>query len=324
MLDEAALRAHLRERGILFGAGAPQVSVLAGGVSNLVHLLEADDGRWVVKQSLARLAVADEWLADRTRLVTEGKALELAATLTPGFVPAVVDIDPDQLVLVITAAPPSWANWKEQLLAGRIDTAVADRLGTILAAWQAGTAGCERRLDDFRSREAFWQLRVDPFYLTVARRLPDVADIVRALGEELMAAPTCLVHGDFSPKNVLAGDDGLWVLDFEVAHAGDPAFDPAFLLTHLLLKSLHRRADAGAYRDAAQVFWSAYQRGATGVAAPAVAVFGHVGAMALARVDGKSPAEYLTPRSREEARRVGRALLHQRPESVSEAWEVLQ
>jgi 5-methylthioribose kinase len=154
------------------------------------------------------------------------------------------------------------------------------------------------------------------------RRRPELAEPVGEVVEQMLATTSCLVHGDFSPKNVLVGPEAsLWVLDFEVAHVGDPAFDLGFMLNHLLLKSIHRPADAERYYGCARAFLTAYADGLPGELLPPLPyLLAHVGCLALARVDGKSPAEYLTDGEREIARRVGEELLTSPPASLEGVW----
>ena len=129
------------------------------------------------------------------------------------------------------------------------------------------------------------------------------------------------MHGDFSPKNVLVGSEGLWVVDLEVAHVGDPAFDLGFMLNHLLLKSIHRPADAARYYGCAHAFLLAYADGVPDELLPPLDyVLAHVGCLAVARVDGKSPAEYLTADEQETARRIGVELLMGPPASLESVW----
>ena len=278
------------------------------------------DGRdLVVKQSLPRLRVAQEWRAKRERALTEARALELTARLTPGHIPALVDVDPVRYAVVIERAPRSWRAWKDKLLEGEVSEAVAARLGTVLAVWHAATAGDHDALAAFADVEAFDQLRVDPYYRTVARRWPELAPAIDDHVDAMLSRSACFVHGDYSPKNVLVGD-GVWVVDFEVAHTGDPSFDVAFMLNHLLLKSIHRPGDRDRYLACARAFTGAYEERAWKL--DLGYVLGHVGCLALARVDGKSSVEYLSERGRECARAAGRRLLTAPPHSLDDAWRV--
>ena len=322
-LDEDSVRDYLSSRGLDPAPGAI-VQPLGGGVSNIVLAVGEGPGAVVVKQALARLRVADHWPAPRDRAIAEAEALDLVGALTPGAAPAVLDRDPDRSTLVVERAPARWEDWKSVLLAGTIDKGVAVRLGSLLAQWHGATwqgNGLSARL---RRTERFEALRVDPYYRTVARRRPETAAAVLGHASEMMGRQLCLVHGDFSPKNVLVGPGlDFWVIDFEVAHFGDPVFDLAFLLCHLMLKSVHRPAWAAAYDACAVEFGRTYAAGVQAELAPTWAyVLGHVGCLMLARVDGKSPAEYLTADERAQVKRFGDLLLSAPPGKLEDVFEV--
>ena len=322
--DEGEVAGYLRERGIVTAAERLEVWALGGGVSNLVFAARADSGGYVVKQSLERLRVADEWLAPRERTLTEATAMRLAHGITPHAVPPLVDCDEERYARVMGLAPDGWQDWKSRLLAGHADAWVARELGSTLARWHSATAGGQGVPDRLADTAAFIALRVDPYHLEVMRRRPELAEPVGHLVEQMPRRPACLVHGDFSPKNVLVGRDALWVTDFEVAHLGDPAFDVGFLLTHLLLKSVHRPAASGGYRTCAAEFLRAYQEGLDpALAFPPDHLARHVGCLLAARVDGKSVAEYLTEGERAVVRDVAAAMLGRPAGHPDEMWEHL-
>jgi 5-methylthioribose kinase len=316
---------YLRRRGLVGADAGVQAQALGGGVSNVVLAVHVGERHMVVKQSLPRLRVADEWLAKRERVLTEAAALQLAGTLTPGAVPAVLDVDGAMCAITIQEAPREWQNWKDLLLSGAVDSTVARRLGDLLATWHRATHSNQQVAQRFTDTEAFDQLRVDPYYRTVMRRWPDLAPTMAPFVERMLDTHACLVHGDYSPKNVLVGTGGLWVLDFEVAHVGDPVFDIAFLLNHLALKAIHRPSGRGAYEQAAHAFWDTYRSGVPGDLLPPIEyVLGHLGCLMVARVDGKSPAEYLTAQEKLIARALGTRLLLQPPRRLSEVWSNLE
>ena len=308
-MDETDLVDYLIRRRLLEPNASASVVWLGGGVSAEVFAVETPGARLVVKRPLPKLRVEEEWVADSERVVTEARALRLAGRLTPGAVPAVLDLDEEERTLTLERAPWEWTNWREELLAGRIDADVGRRLGELLRVWHE--AGCT----DFPNVVAFIQLRINPFYWTVAERHRELAARIHAVAERLLSARTAFVHGDFSPKNILAaGGDALWVLDWEVAHAGHPSFDLAFMVAHLLLKSVHRPADAARYRIVAGAFLDGY-----GVDREATAE--NIGCVLLARVDGKSPADYLTEAERAAVRALGRSVLTDPPADVLDTWE---
>lgn len=315
---------YLIRRGLVTSGMPLEAVALGGGVSNVVLAVQAGGRGYVVKQSLPQLRVAEEWLAKRERVLTEAAALRWMRSVTPAAVPAVLDVDEAMWSVTIERAPTSWQDWKARLLSGVADPAVAGRLGAILAAWhtssRGGTGGAER----FGDSEAFDQLRVDPYYRTIMARHPDLAPEIAGYVRRMQATRRCLVHGDFSPKNVLLGEEGLWIVDFEVAHLGDPAFDVAFMLNHLMLKALHRPGSREGYLSCTEAFWRAYHGGVPAdFCGPGPYVYGHVACLMLARVDGKSPAEYLTSGEQTRARALACALLAAPPSTPAAAWQQL-
>jgi aminoglycoside phosphotransferase (APT) family kinase protein len=319
-LDAASCLALVREHGLTTSDDAT-VDVLAGGVSNLVIAVTDTNRRVVVKQSLERLRVTDEWHAPKERILTEAEALRLTATLTPDRVPRPLFVDPKRFVLALEGAPTSWRDWRTSLMAGNADLAIASTLGATLATWHTATLGGGLLADGFFDPRPFELLRVDPYYRTVALRMPQVAEPLDELIEAMRARRQCLVHGDFSPKNVLVGPHPAqcWVIDFEVAHFGDPSFDVAFMLSHLTLKALHRPNDSAGYDACAQAFCTTYQNHVRGELIPDWPyILRHTAGLLLARVVGKSPATYLDRAQASTAQQLGLAILNQHPAALDD------
>lgn len=324
-LDETTVLEYLRERGVL--TSKPSTArALGGGVSNIVLSIVADvpdpatgvRERLVVKQALPVLRVRDEWRAPQHRVLAEAAALRWAHQQTPERCPAVVDVDAGKMTITMTAADADWQDWKVELMTGRVDVGVAQALGEWLASWHSYSLDHERLPPRLTvDREGFEALRLGPYHETVARRKPEVAPAMRELVDRIRSTRLCLVHGDFSPKNILVGPSAqsgrnFWVIDFEVAHLGDPVFDLAFPVSHLLMKAVHRPAEAVSYDAALLALVGGYQSRVDD------ALDGHrrdgylsaqVGALLLARVFGKSPAEYLSRLERERVAALGTRLL---------------
>jgi 5-methylthioribose kinase len=228
---------------------------------------------------------------------------------------------------VIERAPGGWRPWREELLDGTADPRVAERLGCALGTWQHETAGHDDIVSGFGDTTVFTQLRVDPFHRTVAERHPDLADVIGLTVEVMTRSRACLVHGDYTPKNVLVSPDHTvtWVIDWEVAHVGDPTFDPAWMTGHLLLKAVHRRESARAYEAAARAFLNGVATALDGsLTLDSAQLVRQAGCLLLARVDGKSPVDYLTEDGKRATRELARRLLAQPPASILDAWEMLQ
>lgn len=319
-LDETICLALVREHGLMT-SDPVTVDTLDGGVSNAVFAVTDGQRRIVVKQSMERLRVSDEWRAPMERILTEAAALDLTAALTPDRVPEPLFVDPRRFVLAIDGAPAGWRDWRAALLAGDANPAIATNLATTLATWHTATVD-GRHLDDrFFDTQPLELLRVDPYYRTVARRAPEVAAPLAELINHMQSRRRCLVHGDFSPKNVLIAPDtaACWVIDFEVAHFGDPAFDVAFLLSHLTLKAVHRPADAARYDACTRAFVTAYQDAVDNQLRPDWPyVLRHTAGLLLARVLGKSPATYLDRAQAAAAWQLGLAILNHRPATVDD------
>lgn len=324
-LNASTAANYLSARGIP-QAGA-RITELGGGVSNTVLLVEADGRRFILKQALGKLRVEDDWFSDRDRVFRESSALRWAASHLPAAsVPEILFEDRENFLFAMSAAPPQSQTWKILLLRGEINGATADRVAGTLAAMARSSwrdAQCERQFGD---QTVFDQLRLDPYYRTTAVRHPDLARHFDLLMRESSARRVSLVHGDWSPKNFLVSEGAVMAIDFEVVHFGDPAFDTAFLLNHLLLKSFYRPQWKREFARLARRFWEVY---CAGIPAQAdwieAATLNHLGCLLLARIDGKSPAEYITDSVlRERIRGFARNLILSRPERVSDVFDEAQ
>lgn len=323
LLTPSSVLPYLAARGIV--GPAATAAELSGGVSNVVLRIRDGDTDLIVKQSLPRLRVAEEWLAPQERTITEAEAMVLAATVIDDGVPTIVLSDDTAFVLAMHAAPADWSDWKTQLMAGTVSDRVAARIGTITGAVHRATLDASTLSPLLRETEPFEQLRLRPYYEHTARMKPEWEPVLTELADELRANRRCLVHGDLSPKNILAPadphSDRAWVIDFEVAHRGDPRFDLAFLLTHLTMKAVHLPAHAGALDLAARSFIEAYAASAGPDLVPDVAgTMRHVGALLLARVHGKSPAEYLTTDGRAHVERLAAPALEGRVANLNDLF----
>ena len=299
------------------------VTALDGGVSNTVLLAESRSERVVVKQSLGKLRVEQDWFSERTRIFREASALRMLAALLPaGSIPTVLSEDRGNYAFVMTAAPAGARTWKSLLFDGVLNEGTAADVANILGAMIAGTWRSSEFEALFGDQTVFDQLRVDPYYRTTALRHPDLAPHFERLIDASSARRVSLVHGDWSPKNFLVSPANVMAIDFEVIHFGDPSFDAAFMLNHLLLKSYRLPQWRVRFESLAVHFWETLLR-----ALPVQsswfeqATIEHLGCLLLARIDGKSPAEYITEDElKETIRRRARDLIVQPPSTIREIF----
>jgi aminoglycoside phosphotransferase (APT) family kinase protein len=302
--------AYLVDRGLVASIDDLVAEELSGGVSASVVAVRGPGTAVVVKQALPRLRVEDEWLAKQERTDTEAAAMRLCVGLTPGHVPGVLDVDVASHVMVMELVSPASVNWQGEIAEGRVHEGDGRWAGETLGTWHAETAARDDVAAEFDDFEAFEQLRLRPFHETVMTRLPEAADAVAVRLGELRSARTCLVHGDYATKNMLVGSGGRWVLDFEVAHVGNPVFDLGFFLSFVVLSAVRWPLLAPRLETLGRGFLEGYEATAgVDFAGDQEAVTAHVACLVLARTDGTSPAQFLDEGSRTRARERGLELL---------------
>lgn len=317
----------LRRLRLVDADATPAMTPLSGGVSSDIWRVDLPGRPVCVKRALARLRVDAVWEVPVERSRFEWAWLQEAAGVDPWWVPPLVAQDPVSNCLVMGFLDPAaHPLWKAQLRRGEADEATAREVGTRLAAIHRATAGRADLRDRFDTGRIFHAIRLEPYLLATAERHPDLRPRLAGLASATAETRLALVHGDVSPKNILVGPRGPVFLDAECAWYGDPAFDIAFCLNHLLLKCLWTPpatprflasfdALAGAYLGG--VDWERREH----LDARAAAL---LPGLLLARVDGKSPVEYLTTEEdRNPVRKVARCLLRQPVTTlaaVREAW----
>ena len=299
--DEADSAAEVSEwvrtlrRAGLAQSPAPRLEALTGGVSSEIILVEDGGRRFVVKRALAKLRVRDDWFADTGRSGVEQAYLRVVGALLPSCVPRVLFADPEAGWFAMEYLGDGFVNWKSQMLAGRADSSAAQRAGEALGVVHRETWGNPAMAAEFATGPNFHQLRIEPYLETAARRVPDLAGPLLDEAARLQGTALALVHGDFSPKNILVAPDRIVLLDAEVGWFGDPVFDTAFLLNHLFLKALLHANAPDAMIGLARIFWTAYTQalGARADAGLEARTVRLLLCLMLARVHGKSPVEYL-------------------------------
>ena len=301
-------------RGALAGVDdRPSMAPLTGGVSSDIWRVDLPAGPVCVKRALAKLKVKADWRAPVGRNAYEAAWMEVARAVEPSVTPELLHLDRGAGALVMRYLDETThVLWKSELRDGRADPAFAALVGERLVRIHRATALDRELAQRFPTDRIFHDIRLEPYLLATAVAHPDLARPLKRLVRRTAATKLVLVHGDVSPKNILVGPEGPVLLDAECAWYGDPAFDLAFCLNHLLLKCLWNPAAAagflacfdalaGAYLDG--VVWEPRARLEARVATLLPGLF-------LARVDGKSPVEYLTQdEEKNRVRKVARAFV---------------
>jgi 5-methylthioribose kinase len=222
-------------------------------------------------------------------------------------------------------APEPFRNWRAVLLGGEVDPSLGEQAGRLLGTIHEATGSRPELMEPFCDRTVFEQLRVEPFYLRIQERLPDVAERVQPLIERMRTLRLALCHGDFSPKNLLLHDGRFTLVDYETGHWGDCTMDIGFFLSHLLLKAIHRSDRRESIFELTRAFWRGYESVVRWqpVAELQRAGIGHLAVCLLARVNGTSPAPYLMDeKQKENARRIARRILFDIPTTMDEALQL--
>ena len=294
--DREVLERYLLEKEIVSPGDGHNTIYCSGGVSGTVVLVERPGKAPVIlKQALPYLKTKEEWPSDPDRIVVEYTSNKIFHEIVPDCAMKMLFCDTENWIGVREAVPNDWKMWKKDLLAGILDFRIAKRSIEALAEVHRRAAGNEEVRRAFPSKKNFYDLRVDPYIVFTAAKYPGLKKEAEEVCRFLMERDITLVHSDYSPKNIMIHDDKICILDFESSHYGNPCFDLAFFFNHMLLKSRYNTAFGRAYVDMADYMAFLYlekvdyiDRDELEEMAVRTLVF-----MLLARVDGKSPAEYL-------------------------------
>lgn len=332
-MNSGAMSAHSKEHrdiaaalidmGLMQAGEQFTLETLSGGVSCDVYKVEIERrAPIVVKRALPRLRVKLDWRAPPERSAAEVAWIELVSRINPDCVPKILGEDRARHLFAMEyLAPDAYPIWKAELAGGRIETGFAADVGAALVNIHARTAGDDKIAREFANGAQFHALRLEPYLLFTAGRHPDLADAIANVSAEIAKARIALMQGDISPKNILCGPNGPVFLDAETACYGDPAFDLAFCLNHFLLKSVWRPQWKDRYAQAFASMRGSYLAGVTWE--EATEIDGRAARLLpmlfLARVDGKSPVEYLTEEADKSfVRATARAMIQRAPANLEE------
>lgn len=316
----------LQELG-LSNSSALQGSPLTGGVSSDIWCIETENGLVCAKRALSKLRVVADWRAPVERNLYEARWLQVAHLASAGCAPELLGQHAELGVLVMRYLPPAdFRLWKKELHAGHVEPTTAKELGQILSSIHSYAAKRPELAQEFPTEKIFFEIRLAPYLIATAEQHPNLASALLALVAQTQKNAKTLVHGDVSPKNILLGAHGPVLLDAECATWSDPAFDLAFCLNHLLLKCLWTSSSSSDFLNSFDVLAQTYLQTVDWehpqeLEARAARL---LPGLLLARVDGKSPVEYITQdKQKNMVRRIASALLLNPPsqlQHISQAW----
>lgn len=292
----AGLEQTLANMGLLATGQRVSGEPLTGGVSSDIWRVEIDGVSVCVKRALEQFKVEQEWRVPLDRNAYEVAWFEVVADVAPQAIPKIYGHDPVAGVFVMEYFPSAhYPVWKAQLRDGVVEQKTIASVAEILAQIHNSTAGNPEIARRFDTDELFYGLRLEPYFHATAQCHPDLATQLLDLAEMVGKNKRALVHGDISPKNILVGERGPIILDAECAWYGDPAFDLAFCLNHLLLKGIWNPPARPALAAGAKAMVECYLDQVTweqpGQLEERVAAV--LPGLMLARIDGKSPVEYI-------------------------------
>ncbi|NME71847.1 phosphotransferase [Flammeovirga aprica] len=278
-----------------------KITPLNGGVSCEILLLDNGKQRLVVKRALKKLKVKEDWFADIGRNYTEQKYLKYVGNFLPEAVPKILYQDEEHHFFCMEMIEGDFSNWKKELMDGKINPEYAYEAGRILSLIHSTSFDKKEVAVQFDTLQNFHELRIDPYLLNTAKKHPQLLHYFSEEALRLSNTKKCLVHGDFSPKNIMVSPHRIVVLDCEVAWYGDPIFDVAFLMNHFFLKALVLPEKSNQLLQLAKQFLKTYQENATFLSKQVMEkqTIHLLLLLMLARVDGKSPVEYLQEEQQE-------------------------
>lgn len=295
----------LKKVGLAENDSRIELAALSGGVSSDIYRLDMDGRAYCLKQALPKLKVDADWYADTDRSYYESEWLRFAYSVNGKCVPEVIAYDAEAGYILMEYLPPDqYPVWKKQLMDGIIDVEFASQVGQQTGLLHAKASNSPEARELFRTGSMFHQLRIEPYLLYTGRKYKDTETHkeLLELANALDNTHITLIHGDVSPKNILAGPEGPVFVDAECAYYGDPAFDLAFCLNHLLLKSVWKTAFQNDYLEACNHLVDSYLEHVSweNVDTFVARCARLLPALMLARIDGKSPVEYLTSERQKE------------------------
>ncbi len=298
---EERCRNLITELGLGTAEDVRSVTPLTGGISSDIALVHLGSDKICVKFALPNLRVAEEWHAKVERNLAEFLWLDFVSTILPQTTPKLLGRSEKAhgFAMEFVEGDDTYL-WKNALLAGQPDHGEAKKVGRVLGTIHRFSTTHIDLKHQFQNQDDFFSLRIEPYLIHTARRHGAIAHVIDSLVKSLIVNELTLVHGDVSPKNIIFRKSEPILIDAECATVGDPSFDISFCLNHLVLKAFHMPQSRELLLRSVNEFWSAYTGCVTWESSISLEerVCKLLPALMLARIDGKSPVEYLHEENR--------------------------
>lgn len=330
MIDIGAkedLLQYLLEKGLISDPQKAQVNYFSGGVSGTVAMVCENEDQMLVKQAMGKLKVRDLWECDPKRIQVEHNALLVYERIIPDCVPTPISYDAENYIMIREAVPEDWHMWKEALLDGKLNYQVAEKAIRALFTIHNSTALSDEVREQFQDSQFFYSLRISPYIEYVVEKYPFLKSRAQRVIDFLMNQQIALIHGDYSPKNILTRDAQICILDLEVAYFGNPCFDVAFFANHFLLKAVRRKEWGTGYLAMLGYMMNLYFSNVAYMDPITVEeqTVQTLGFLFLARVDGKSPVEYLTnEKDKELVRKLALTILNENFTTFEQVFRLMR
>jgi len=297
---------------------------ITDGVSSDIWYVKSKLREFCVKRALAKLTVKEDWFAPVNRSNFEAEYFKTCKNINKLAFPKILGHDKKKYILAM-----NWYNkdqyklWKSSLLKKYIETKDGKRVAEILVKKHAHFFNKKAIKDKFSNDKTFHAIRIEPYILFTSNSYPQYKKLFDKNIDNLSKNKKTLIHGDFSPKNILIGKDSPVILDAETACWGDPVFDLAFCNNHIILKSILNFEIKDKYISLSKCFLDTYisflnwenkdefiER-----------FLSLVPIFILARLDGKSPVEYFQKGHIERSRGLAKKLIENNVKTLSHYFQ---
>lgn len=293
--NEHTLVEYLKLKRLLNDKSKCNIHYCKGGVSCTVAYVCIDEKPIIVKQALSKLKTKDDWQCDPNRMNIEFESNRIYHNLLPSNVPETYFYDSENYIYGREAVPDGCLMWKDYLMNGILSYPVARETIDTLSTVHNKCANDEKIKQTFKNKDVFYNLRISPYFEFTAEKHPEIKDLSKKISDEMMESEISLIHGDYSPKNIMVIDNGISVLDYEVSCFGHPAFDLAFFANHFILKAVKFKEFSCGYLCMLDFMIKRYFENLKYMDKKEFerTFIETLSLLLLARVDGKSPVEYL-------------------------------